>query len=244
MHTQISTLRAAMAKPALASAPPLVSLGPAELDQVLGGGLRAGACHEVYAAKGHETAATGFAIGLATRLSEGKQLLWIGQDFAYSEYGHLCPSGLMELGLDPSRLLALSVANAQEALRAAGDALTCASLGAVVVEMSGNPKLLDLTASRRLVLASAQTSVPTLLLRFGATPEASAAETRWLIKAAVSATAPWGQPIFDASLIRNKNGRMGQWVLSWSCDHGCFEIQTADSGAVVPTPADRSAEAA
>ncbi len=244
MQDTLSTLRQALAKPGLAETPLVIPLGHAPIDQTLGGGLRAGACHEVYAAAGHEVAATGFAAGLALRLAGAKQLLWIGQEFSHGEYGYPCPTGLIELGLDPARLLALSVAKPQDALRAAGDALTCASLGAVIIEIVGSPKVFDLTASRRLVLAAAQHAVSVILLRFGTEPEASAAETRWLVKAASSAQPDWGQPIFDVSLIRNKNGPMGQWVLAWSCDHGRFENQTAAVGAVFCAPADRPAEAA
>jgi len=243
---KISVLRHALAKPVLAEAPALVTLGHDLIDQTLGGGLRRGTCHEVYAAAGHETAATGFATGLAARLAQGKQILWIGQEFAWMEYGLPSPTGLLELGLDPSRLISVAVGQAQDALRAAGDALTCSSLGAVIIEITGSPKVFDLTASRRLVLACAQNSVPAILLRFGAAPQASAAETRWLIKPAPSPAGEdgWGKPVFDVSLIRNRNGRMGQWVFSWSCDDGCFENETAAVGAVVSAPANRQAEAA
>jgi protein ImuA len=215
-------------------------------DRALKGGFRRGALHEVFAQSGHEAAATGFAAGLAVRLAQDRQVLWIGQDFVVRELGAVCPTGFFEFGLDPSRLIFLAVAQAQDALRAGHDALGCASLGAVIIEIMGNPKALDLTASRRLVLASAQSAVPAILLRFGAEPQASAAETRWLVGAASSAPAfeSWGQPVFDVSLIRNRKGGTGQWVFAWSCDHGCFADASAVAGAMVPAPADRQAEAA
>lgn len=241
---KIALLRQSLVKPALAQEQAFVRLDHDEIDQVLGGGLRLGALHEVYAPAGHETAATGFATGLAARLAQDKQILWIGQEFVWHEFGAPCPTGFFEFGLHPSRLMCLSVSNAQDALRASGDALTCKGLGAVVIELTGNPKILDLTASRRLVLAAAQNSIPIIFLRFGAGPSASAAETRWLVKAAASAPEDWGQPVFDVSLIRNRNGRMGQWVLSWSCDNACFKNAKAAFGAVVSTPANRQAEAA
>jgi protein ImuA len=221
---KLSLLRSALVKPVLPKSKHFVRLGHDQVDQASKGGLRRG----------------------ALRLVQNRQVLWIGEKFAWQEHGMPCPTGFFELGLDPSQIIFLSVAQAQDALRAAGDALTCANLGAVIVEVTGNPKILDFTASRRLVLACAQNSVPAVLLRFGAVPQTSAAETRWIVKAAPSATESdnWGHPAFDVSLVRNKNGRTGQWVFAWSCDDGRFENTKADFGAVVPTPANRPAEAA
>jgi protein ImuA len=243
---KLSLLRSALAKPALPKAKHFVRLGHDPVDHALKGGLRRGAFHEVFAYSGHEAAATGFAVGLAARLAQDRQILWIGEKFAWQEYGVPCPTGLFELDVDPSQIMFLSVTQAQDALRAAGDALTCASLGTVIIEITGNPKILDLTASRRLVLACAQNSVPAILLRFCAVLQTSAAETRWAVKAAPSAAEAdnWGHPTFDVSLIRNRNGRTGQWVFAWSCDDGRIENAKAAFGAVVPTPANRPAEAA
>jgi protein ImuA len=247
---ELSRLRAILARPGLA--PPRrdgARLGCEAVDHVLQGGLLRDGLHEVFARPGHEAAATGFAAGLVLRLAAGKQVLWISQDFSSREFAGLCATGLFEFGLTPAHVLLLSVAAAEDGVRAAGDALTCRSLGAVVVEIAGNPAALDLTASRRLVLACAQHSVPAVLLRLAAAPDASAAETRWLVGAAPSAPpAPdaeaWGHPVFDASLIRNRHGRTGRWLVAWSCDDGCFRDAKAASGAVVSAPADRQTEAA
>lgn len=232
--------------PHLREAPSVLRLGHTEADAVLKGGVRRGALHEVFAVASHEASAIGFATGLALRLAEKRPLLWIGQNFAAQEHGGLCPTGLFEFGLDPSRLICLSVAQAQDGLRAAGDALTCASLGALIIEVTGSPKILDLTASRRLVLACEHHGVPAILLRLNAVPQTSAAETRWLVKAASSTDAGenWGQPVFDASLIRNRMGRLGQFVFAWSCDDACFEDAETAFGTVVSKTFDRQAEAA
>ena len=84
----------------------------------------------------------------------------------------LSATGLLELGLDPARVLLLRVADVTGALRAAGDALTCTALGAVIVEIAGASKLLDLVTSRRLTLAAARKGVSVVLLRFAAQPDA------------------------------------------------------------------------
>ena len=183
---QIQALKEALARPALEDKEIRIPTGIAEVDAALHGGLLKGALHEVYAAAGHEATATGFAAGLAARMANGKPILWVRQDFAALEFGEIAATGLLELGIDPSRFLVLRVAHAEDALRAASDALTCAALGAVVMEVVGEHKVLDLKASRRLTLGAAETNVTALLLRFNAMPDASSAETRWTIRAARS----------------------------------------------------------
>jgi protein ImuA len=126
--------------------------------------------HEVFAAIGHEAAATGFTAGLAARVAARKRLLWIRQDFSALEFGEISATGFLEFGLDPERLLLLCVADAADALRAANDALSCAALGAVIIEIPGTPKILDLMSSRRLTLACAQKTVTAFLLRFKRSP--------------------------------------------------------------------------
>jgi protein ImuA len=243
---KIAALRASLARPGLEEASPRIPLGHAEADLCLKGGLERGMLHEVFAAIGHEAAATGFTAGLAARVAVNKRLLWIRQDFSALEFGELSATGFLEFGLDPARLFLLCVADAADGLRAANDALSCAALGAVVIEIPGKPKILDLMASRRLTLACAQKTVTAFLLRFGAQPEASTAETRWLVRATFSRAREenWGHPIFEADLVRNRHGRTGQWVMEWNCDDGLFKEPTADSGAVVSAPSDRPAATA
>jgi protein ImuA len=246
MRTErIQALKAALAKPALEDREVRIPLGHAEADACLKGGLLRGALHEAFAAAGHEASATGFAAGLAARVANGKPILWIRQDFSALEFGELAATGLLELGIDPSRFLILRVANAQEALRAASDALSCGALGAVAIEMVGEHRALDLKATRRLTLGAAEKGVSAFLLRFSAMPEASSAETRWLIRAARSPLKEenWGKPVFEAELVRNRHGRTGHWVMEWSCDDAGFR-EAADRGAVVSAPFDRPAPAA
>jgi protein ImuA len=236
---KIALLRAALAP----VGPPevRVPLGPTRIDSCLAGGVKRGALHEVFASPSHEGAATGFTVALTIRLDG--PVLWIRQDYAGLEHGELAATGLFELGLDPSRLVLLRVPDAAGALRAASDALTCPALGAVVIELIGEPKLLDLVAYRRLALGAGQSGVTALLLRFSAVPSFGVAETRWLVRAAPSGLEDdWGRPIFDVELQRNRHGPGGHWVIEWSCDDGVFH--PADCGAVVSAPADRPAATA
>jgi protein ImuA len=231
----LTALKALIEKPELQEASIRVPLGVSEVDFCLRGGLQRGVLHEVFAATGHETAATGFMAGLAARMSGAKQTLWIRPDFSAHEFGEISATGLMELGHNPSRFLLFYAANADDALRVANDALSCAALGAVIIEMIGNPKIFDLVASRRLTLAASQKSVTVLLLRFSAKPNTSTAETRWLVRGAPSPkrSEAWGYPVFDANLVRNRHGKTGQWFMEWNCDECVFQNVAADCGAMV-----------
>jgi protein ImuA len=232
---KLLALKASLAQPDLEKSISRVLLGHNEVDACLKGGLQLGVLHEVFAVAGHEAAATGFVAGLAARVVDDKHLLWIRQDFSALEFGELSPTGLLELGLDPARMLFLCVTNASDGLRAAHDALSCMALGAVVIEIPGSPKILDLVASRRLTLAATQQSVTTFLLRLGAEPDASTAETRWLVRTAVSSErdGDWGYPVFETRLERNRHGNTGRWFMEWNCDGRIFQNSAADHDAVV-----------
>ncbi len=219
------------------------ALGHADADAVLRGGLVRGALHEIFAG---DAGASGFTACVSQRVRGAKRVLWIVQDFSVLEHGALAPTGFAELGIDPSKLLLLRMADASDALRAGVDALSCTGLAAVVMEITGNPKVLDLVASRRLTLAAQYKNVTAFLLRQGAAVEPSAAQTRWQIRSSRSAaTDDWGMPRFDAALVRNRQGETGHWVMEWSCDDGAFrKPEAAHPGAVVRAPADGPAAAA
>src|SRR5258708_1398034 len=98
-------------------APRRVSLGHAEADAMLRGGLAVAAVHEVFA-EGHQSAvATGFIAGLAGRVALRRPLVWVRQDFSEMESGALSMSGLAELGLDPRCLVTVRAADGENALR-------------------------------------------------------------------------------------------------------------------------------
>src|ERR1700744_624524 len=223
---KIAALRATLAQAGLETlvTTARVPLGFAPADAVLKGGLERGTLHEVYAVTNSEAAATAFAAGLAARVAGKKKLLWIRQDFSAVEFGELSATGFLELGIDPSQILLVCTAHADDAIKAASDALTCSALGAIVIEIPGEPKILDLVTSRRLTIAGAQGGVTTFLLRFGAKIQDSTAETRWVIRtgASLPEEEDWGQPVFETDLVRNRHGRTGHWVMEWNCENGLF----------------------
>lgn len=204
-----------------------ISLGEASADAVLGGGLRPGALHEVLA-KGW--GAGGFAVLLAMLAAgnsfhgKGGALFWVRPDYEALEYGALSPFGLAELGGDPRQLIMVRTRNAAEALSAAADILACPHVGALLLEIHGQPKCLDLVASRRLAFAAGESGVTPILLRNGADNEPSAALTRWQVETALSPPADddWGNPIFDAQLIRHRTGGLGRFLLQWNSEVSMF----------------------
>lgn len=226
-----------------------ITLGAEQADAALAGALARGALHEFFAAQAADAAAmTGFAAGLARCITGGTcRIVWIRQPFAETETGELFMPGLAALGLDPSNIILVHARRPEDVLRAGLDAVRCAPLGAVLIEIWGMPGVLDLTATRRLALAAEASGVTPLLLRLAAEPGASVARTRWQVAAAPSsalaAHAP-GKPAFDITLLRNRAGASGQrWHLEW--DHGekRFRHAAPISRSVAAVPDKRPASA-
>ena len=229
--------------------PRKVMLGHAEADACLHGGLALGAVHEVFADAGRQSAAaTGFVAALASRAAGVRPIVWIRQDFTAIESGVVSMNGLVELGLDPRLLVTVCASDVDHALRTAADALVCDAVGVVVLEVWGEAKQLDLVASRKLTLAAQASGTTGLVLRMAAEPQASTAETRWIVRAAHSPPpAPpwsaWGAPLFEAQLVRNRHGPVGRWIMEWKCDECLFASPAAYSQPVAAAPAHRPYQA-
>ena len=224
-----------------------VPLGHAGADAMLRGGLAIGALHEVFAEGRQSGTATGFIAGFAGRLTARRPLVWVRQDFSDIESGALSMSGLAELGLDPRRLVTVRAADVDHALRTAADALACDAVGAVVLEVWGEARQLDLVASRKLTLAAQASGVTCLVLRVAAEPSPSTAETRWIVRAAHSPPTPiwsaWGAPVFDAQLVRHRHGPVGRWIMEWKCDECLFSEPASYPQPVAAALARRSHQA-
>jgi hypothetical protein len=89
------------------------------------------------------------AVGALAQGAEPAVTLWIRHSGMDREYGAPYPPGLVELGLDPSRIILVLARDAQSALQAGLEGARCAALGAVLIELSGEARMYDLTASRR-----------------------------------------------------------------------------------------------
>lgn len=243
---------AALERPADLGASDFFAFGLPGVDGPLGGGLERAAVHEIFAqAAADATAAAGFALALALRAADGGRIVWVRQDFADREAGRLDALGLAEFGLDPGQLLLVRARDAADVLKAGEEAARCAALGAVLIEPWGDPRVLDLNATRRLSLAAAASRVTALMVRVAAAPAPSAASTRWTVRAAPSrpleANAP-GLPAFTINLLRHRAGvPPRQWRVEWDRDvshfkSGDWPIAAPLPGRLVAVPAGRPVE--
>jgi protein ImuA len=240
---QLSRLRHAIAKSeALPEEVRPLSVGVAEIDAALGGGLPRAALHELSATALHLGAAAGFALTLAALASEqAKQTLWIATDFGMLETGALYGPGLDQIGLPTERLLVVRVARPIDALFAAEEALKCRALSAVVAEVSGEP---NLTATRRLGLAACEGGGLGLLLRHTLSDAPSAAFTRWQVAAAPSTPDEFGglgATAFHLSITRNRRGPCGAWTLTWNHHERTFSALSIGVAAAASDRPDREA---
>jgi protein ImuA len=165
-------------------------------DSALGGGLADDALHEIAPARPADgAAAMGFALALTARFLSRRpaSALLIGEGFAAEEWGALYGPGLVAHGLTLSRLVFVRAPDAALAFWAIEEALKCGAPAVVVGEI-WSLKGYSLAASRRLLLAARKGKVPALLILASAYGQAerlsSAAETRFEIAAAPSATIP------------------------------------------------------
>lgn len=230
----------------------LLAFGHDGIDRALSGGLACGRLHEIFADEADAGSGAGLAALLGLRAGEGRRpILWLRTETAEKKAGRLHATGLGELGLDPASVVLVLLPDETALLRTAVDAARCAGLGALLIESWGLARRLDLTATRRLMLAAEGSGVTLLLLRIAAEPSPNAADTRWRITAAPSialaADAP-GAPMFDIELLRQRAGRpAGPWRVEWDRDRLCFR-DAAPSGStlsrsVLPVVAGRTVAA-
>src|SRR3984957_666581 len=165
-------------------------------DSALSGGLADDALHEIAPAQPADGAvAMGFALALAARFISRRpaSALVIGEGFAAEGSGGLYGPGLAAHGLPLSRLVFVRAPDAALAFWAIEEALKCGAPGVVVGEI-WSLKGYSLAASRRLLLAARKGKTPALLILASAFGQAerlsSAAEARFEIAAALSATIP------------------------------------------------------
>jgi protein ImuA len=213
------------ALPPIAAALPRFALGLAAVDARLGGGLAVAALHELYGQTDADASSVAaFALLLAQRCGRPGPILWLREDRA-ARHDRPYGLGLVDLGLDPARLVLVQAPDTLALLRAGAEAVACAALAVVLIEPYGRATAFDLTASRRFMLAAARSGVLALALRSG-DPVPSAAQSRWQIAAAPSsalaADAP-GAPAFAVTLLRHRSGIAGfSTRMEWDRDSASF----------------------
>lgn len=172
-----------------------------------------GAVHE-FCCTGEEGGAanSGFIAGLmASLMKEGGIAVWI------SSSGKIFPPALTAFGIDPGRVVFITLSKESDRIWAMEEALKCAGIAAVVGEIAE----MSFTNSRRLQLAVEQSRVTGFLIRQDVRNlTATACFTRWKIHAIPSE--PGGNlpgigfPRWKVELQRVRNGKPGCWQLEWS----------------------------
>jgi protein ImuA len=205
-----------------------LAFGIAGLDRALGGGLALGALHEIAPASPLDFgAAASFALALLARAlaDDGRRdVLWIEPEAAEFEAGRLYGPGLDLLGLPMARLVGLSAPQERDAAWAMEEALRCRALAAVVGEFARETSL-DLVMLRRLSLAASEGGGLGLILRHRASSLPSPAATRCEIASAPGARDEFGglgRPAMLLTLVRNRRGPTGRWLLSWGHHERAF----------------------
>jgi len=198
-----------------------------------------GAVHEIHARAGDAGAVSGFGLAAAALAAQARAVLWVCPKFGSLEAGRPYGPGLHEYGIDPADFIIASTRSDMETLQAALEGARCAGLGAVLVEIWGDPGALDLTATRRLALACEASGARVFLLRVGARLlHPSVAHARWRVtpapSRALAAKAP-GAPAFLARLERHRGGWPEQtFYLEW--DRDARELRHAGAGAALSRP--------
>jgi len=239
----IAAIEAACIRKGPASARVHVETGVPEIDGALGGGLMRGSIHEILPRTAQDLAsAAGFAFGLAARAeTHGAHTLYIQHDFTGIEVGRPYLPGLKMMGIDTGALIYLHVPRAEDVLWAMGEALKCRGFSAVIAEFPPQTRVLDLTMTRRLALASQEGLGFGLILRHSAGIEPNAATTRWLVSSAPSVPDRYGgigAPSMNLDLVKNRFGPSAQWRVEWQSHERSFAISSLPRG-LARTPVDR-----
>ncbi len=214
-------------------------------------GMPCGTLHEATSAESRSGGAlTGFAAALLSCLAARRAgaVLWVTEPDGGREAGAPNAEGLARFGLDPARVVLVRARCVAEMLWAVEEGVQAKGVCAVVAEMRGAPRALDLTASRRLLLRAEAGGATAFLLRHAGGAAPTAAVTRFRIAARLSGgredrrLAPLGRPGWRVELQRNRDGRPGTVELEW--DHAMRSFAApADREPVVPRTGDGPAGA-
>jgi len=184
-----------------------------------------GHIHEFLATKTEDMATTGgFIAGLLSLfLKSNGTILWV------SSTRKLFPPALKNFAVQPDRFIFLDLANEKDVLWAMHEALKCASLTAVIAELSE----VTFTESRRLQLAVEQSQVTGFVLRQSSRkPGTTACVSRWRITSlpseVIDSLPGIGFPTWRVELLRMRNGHTGTWDIQWKAG-SLLPVQRAEN---------------
>lgn len=235
--------------------------GVARFDAALDGGLPLAALTEIHGRQTRDAGAVaGFALALAVMARKTTApLLWIATGEVLSEAGRPYAPGLLHrFGLEAEALLVAETRRIEDALWVAEEAAGLSRLSAVLLEVRGTVRKLDLTATRRLHRRAQASARPFFLLRQAGQPEPTAAPVRLVVSPAPAGErrlfsrtleGSIGPPAFTVEIGRSRTAMPATAVLEWNEDERAFLERppaagwTADPGRVVSVSGERPAPA-
>ncbi len=169
---------------------------------------------DVFATSAVDPAVIGFV--LAKLRYKTRPILCVQDHVSAKESGRFYTPGLRHSW----SLLQVDVSHAKDVLFAMEEGLRCRDVGAVIGEIWGDPKVLDFTASKRLMMRSEASGIPCWLIRRGANASLSAARDRWRVSSLPSERHPHdpgspGNPRWQVELFRSRRSKPGIWVASY-----------------------------
>ncbi len=221
-------------------------IGIGEIDTLLGDRIALNELHEVRCSFSRDIGcACGFVVALTAQLKSAGKIVWITEP-AIGDAGRLFPDGLAHFGFDAERLVQINPLHLNDALWAAGEAARNGSLAAIVFHVKGNPKMFDLSVSRKLMLRVQNSGRPFFILRQAGQEEASSTATRWYVQPEQSLPdnnfeKGVGHMRLRLTLEKNRNGQTGQWLIAYnpqsrSFEHAASNTATTHSGLPVYAP--------
>lgn len=168
-----------------------------------------------------DAAGAGFALALAAQCGAKQPWVWVQDKHTRERSGMPYIHGLPQSIRHSLHYIAAQ--SPEDALFAMEEGLRCAGLSFVIGELSGDPKTLGFTASRRLAVASEAHGIPFYLLRADASRQLSAARMRWDVSVSPSLPHRWddrapGAAQCQAELFRSRRYRPDRWSLMHDSD--------------------------
>ena len=240
--------------------PAPLPVGAAGLDAALGGGLPLAALTEIHGRQARDAGAVaGFALGLAVQALRQQALsgplLWVAEGTAFAEAGKpYAPGFLHRFGIAPDALVVADAGRIEDALWVAEEAAALSGFAAILLEVRGQARRLDLTATRRLHRRAQAAGRPFYLLRQTGLPEPTAAPVRLVVTPAPAGerrilsgplAGSIGPPAFTVTIGRSRSAIPATAVLEWNRDECAFYERpdsarhTQDAGAVVSISGER-----
>lgn len=222
---------------------PAMATGSSQLDFVLGSSLSEGLIEIHGDATRDAGAVSGFTLALASIVlrNTSRPLLWVGTSEIFREAGRPYAPGIMErFGISHGQLLIAEAEKPSDVLWIAEEAANLTALSAVLLETRGSPRLLDLTATRRLHRRAIGAAHPIVLMRQTGAPEPTAAPTRLKVTPAVAGQRQTiagplqnsiGPPAFTIHASKSRTSPPTEFTLEWNAVFRAFEERGHDLAA-------------